>query len=191
MNALLLTARLNNQSIICIHDKRDTSPETHARGLWWGHDRSLRRPAPMCPCMRDGPRGRTMMQARQRRVDLQRISTVQSRRRERTCMRKRMAWYGYVTHNAPSSDAPDMTVCVVYGYYDRLGRAAETHQLLVVSRPWTSKLCDVPPLTLKCPAFQLLISCEIRPRYSLNDETEKRATLTPELVLSWREWETQ
>ena len=138
-------------------------------------------------------------------------------------MRKRMACYGYVTHNEPSFEAPDLIVCVGYGYYDRLGRAAETHQLLAVSRPWTSELCDVPPLTLKCPAFQLIIShelqravadaeyctaregstgrgpaclhrrisCEIRPRYSLNDETEKRATLTPEYALSWREWETQ
>ena len=77
-------------------------------------------------------------------------------------MRKRMAWYGYVTHNEPSFEAPDMIVCVVYRYLERLGRAAETHQLLVVSRPWTSELCDVPPLTLKCPAFQLIISHELQ-----------------------------
>ena len=30
-----------------------------------------------------------------------------------TCIRERMTWYGYVAHNAPSFDAPDMTVYAV------------------------------------------------------------------------------
>ena len=36
------------------------------------------------------------------------------------------------------------------------------HQLLVVSRPWTCELRDVPSLTLKCLAFQLLVSHELQ-----------------------------
>jgi hypothetical protein len=63
--------------------------------------------------MRDGRRNRTMMRARQRRVDLQRIRKICAQNEGK---RKRMRWYEYVVHNAPSFDAPDITVCAVLDF---------------------------------------------------------------------------
>jgi hypothetical protein len=31
-------------------------------------------------------------------------------------MREQMTWYGYVVHNAPSFDVPDMTVYAVFDF---------------------------------------------------------------------------
>jgi hypothetical protein len=79
-------------------------------------------------------------------------------------MRERMTWYVFVMHNAPSFDAPDMTVYALdyQSYIFQAGeKGMQTHQLLVVSHPCTSELCDAPPLTLGFPAFHLLVSHEL------------------------------
>jgi hypothetical protein len=116
--------------------------------------------------MRDGRGNRTMMRARQCRVDLQHMYA--RRIGTRTCMRGRMTSYGYVVHNAPSSDKPDMTVYTVLDFKATFktgqGEQWGTHQLLIVSRPCTSELRHPSPFPLECLTFHLLVSHE---RYEL------------------------